>query len=364
MANKMKVAVIHDWLTGMRGGEVVLESILQLYPQADLYTLLYNKGELSETIANRKIFTSFIDRLPFKTTRYRHYLPLFPAAIELFDLHGYDLVISSSHCVARGVIVPPGTPHLSFVHSPMRYVWDMYHHYFPPRGLINRMVIPFFASSLRTWDAAAAHRVDRYTCNSKFVASRIGRFYGKEATVIHPPCVTDGSIAGSPHGREDFYFIQSALVPYKRIDLAIEAFNRSGKKLIIGGDGPELSKLKQLAGSNIEFRGRIPRAEMELLFRTATALIFPGIEDFGIVPVEAQAQGCPVIAYGKGGALETVVENKTGLFFDEESPEAIEDAINRLARLKLKQSDFQKSINRFTDKKFKEGMQREISRLL
>ncbi|MDH5656959.1 MAG: glycosyltransferase, partial [Spirochaetia bacterium] len=219
-----RVAVVHDWLTGMRGGEVVLEAILDIFPDADLYTLLYNRGSVSKKISGRNIYTTFIDRLPFKKKKYRHYLPLFPTAIETFDFHGYDLVVSSSHCVARGVIVPPGIPHLCFFHSPMRYVWDMFHDYFPGKGFTNRFIIPFFANYLRMWDAAASPRVDSYISNSSFVSTRIRRYYGKDSNVVFPPCIEDSHKVPRSETRGDYYLVVSAMVPYKRVDLAVEAF--------------------------------------------------------------------------------------------------------------------------------------------
>ena len=345
---QVNVAVIHDWLTGMRGGEVVLEAILDLFPEADLYTLLHNEGSVSEKIARRRIVTSFVDRLPFKKTRYRHYLPLFPTAIESFDLHGYDLVISSSHCVARGVIVPPGVPHLSYLHSPMRYVWDMYQEYFPRTGFANRFVIPFFANYLRMWDAAATPRVDRYTCNSAFVAERIRRYYGARATVIHPPCIESEKSVQPGKKRDDFYLVVSALVPYKRIDLAIDAFRDLDRRLVIVGTGPEERRLKAHAPTNVEFAGRLERAQIQELYGRARALIFPGEEDFGIVPVEAQARGCPVIAYARGGALETVRRNRTGVFFDEQNAGALRRAVQDSEQKNFPVRNFRENARRFT----------------
>lgn len=355
-----KVAVVHDWLTGMRGGEVVLEAILDLFPDADLFTLLHNRGSVSETIESRKITTSFIDTLPFKKTKYRHYLPLFPTAIERFDFHGYDLVVSSSHCVARGVIVPPGVPHVSFFHSPMRYVWDMFYEYFPATGCINKMVIPFFAGYLRMWDASCAPRVDRYVANSAFVAERIRRFYGRKAIVVPPPCIDEMSDVPDRVTSGDFYLVVSALVPYKRIDLAIDAFRDFDRKLIVAGNGPELNRLKKRAGGAVEFRTGLSRTAINDLYRSAKALIFPGVEDFGIVPVEAQAQGCPVIAYGVGGALETVVENKTGVFFYEQTPEALREAVLKSETVKFRKKEFQTNITRFTKRIFLRSLRKEI----
>ncbi len=360
MKPDQKVAVVHDWLTGMRGGEKVLEAILRLFPGADLFTLLYNPGSLTPLIEERSITTSFIDRLPFKASRYRHYLPLFPLAIEQFDFHGYDLVISSSHCVARGVIVPPGVPHVSFIHSPMRYVWDMYPEYFPRRGLAGRFVIPAIAHYLRMWDVSVAPRVDRYVCNSAFVAERVRRYYGRDATVVFPPSVADDTEVPDLAGREDYYLIVSAFAPYKRIDLAVEAFTGLDRKLVIVGGGQDEKKLARTRLPNVEFRGNLGPDEIRGLYRRARGLLFPGLEDFGIVPVEAQAQGCPVIAYGRGGALETVVADKTGVLFAEQTVASLRAALREHESLRYRREDFQKNIRKFTSRAFREGFLREI----
>ncbi|MBL8019336.1 MAG: glycosyltransferase [Leptospirales bacterium] len=370
MTSKLRVAVVHDWLTGMRGGEAVLEGILKLFPDADLFTLLHNKGSVSAFIENRNIYTSFIDRLPLKKNRYRNYLPLFPAAIETFEFKAYDLVVSSSHCVAKGVIVPPGIPHLCFVHSPMRYVWDMTGDYFPytnadgtSGGFFSRWIFPFFANYLRIWDSASAPRVDRYVCNSKFVAERLRRFYGMNAGVVNPPCLEIAPpIKSGP--REEFFLVVSALVPYKRIDLAVETFNHLGSnfKLKIVGKGPELKRLKSMAADNIEFLGSVSREEITQLYATARGLVFPGIEDFGIVPVEAQTHGCPVIAFARGGALETVT-TKTGVFFHEQSVQSLAQAVQSCSRIKFKAVDFQKNVSRFSQGNFLTKMSQEIDRL-
>lgn len=360
-AGDIRVAVVHDWLTGMRGGEVVLESILDLFPDADLFTLLHNKGSISDKISGRRVFTSFIDRLPFKTSRYRQYLPFFPTAIEQFDFHGYDLILSSSHCVARGVLPPPGTVHISYLHSPMRYVWDMYHEYFPARGFMNRFVVPFFAHYLRMWDYNARDRVDAYICNSSFVAQRIKRFYGKDSRVVAPPCLWDSKAIQVNEKRADFYLVVSALVPYKRIDLTIEAMRqRPEDRLIIVGTGPEEKTLRANLPPNVEFRGRVDRAQILDLYSRARALLFPGIEDFGIVPVEAQARGCPVIAYNKGGALETVVDGRTGVLFDEQTVAGLIAGIQTLESLQFKKADFEKNARRFTDSQFKQGIMKIV----
>jgi glycosyltransferase involved in cell wall biosynthesis len=347
----MKVAIVHDWLTGMRGGEVVLEGLLDIFPNADLFTLIHIKGRCSTKIENRKIYTSFIQKFPFKEKIYRYYLPFFPTAIEEFDFWDYDLVFSSSHCVAKGVIVPPGIPHFSYIHSPMRYVWDMYRTYFPGNSIMQKTIIPFFANYLRIWDASSSFRVDEYIANSKFVANRIQRYYGRTATVIHPPCYKDLPKMNFKN-RDNFFLIVSALVPYKRVDLAIEAFNKTNEKLIIAGSGPELKKLQNIARKNIEFIVSPSKELIIELYQNAKALVFPGIEDFGIVPVEAQTYGCPVIALKKGGALETIWENKTGIFFEEQNTESLLNAIKEFDKHSFYEKDFILHLKKFSYNNF------------
>lgn len=334
----MKVAIVHDWLTGMRGGEKVLEVLCELFPNAHLYTLLHIKGSTSDIIEKMDIKTSFIQKLPFVTKKYRHYLPLFPTAIEQFDLSKYDLIISSSHCVAKGVVPSPQSLHISYVHTPMRYIWDMYYEYFgkSTTSRITRMIIPFFVNYLRIWDTASNNRVDCFIANSKHVASRIERHYNRSAEVIYPPVDVDRFKISEEEG--GYYLIVSSFAPYKRIDLAIEAFNFLSLPLKIIGTGQEGKRLKKMASSNIEFLGWKSDKELIDYYSKCKALIFPGKEDFGIVPIEAMACGRPVIAYGKGGVHETVISLKqpsvvdslqstknfaTGIFFDEQTPDAL-----------------------------------------
>jgi glycosyltransferase involved in cell wall biosynthesis len=329
----MRVALVHDWLTGMRGGERCLEVFAELYPEADLYTLLHVPGSVSPTIERRRIVTSFVQKLPGAARHYRYYLPLFPAAIERFDLRGYDLVLSSSHCVAKGVLAPGG-PHVCYCFTPMRYVWDMYEEYFGRgAGLLTRSLMPPVATALRRWDRRASRRVDHFVAISRHVADRIRRFYGRSADVIYPP-VDVQRFRLAEEEPEDFYLVVSALAPYKRIDLAVEAANRTGRRLRIVGTGPEAARLRARAGRTVEFLGWRSDAEVADLYRRCRALLFPGLEDFGIVPLEAMAAGRPVIAFGAGGALETVTpldgeEPPTGLFFHEQTVEALVEAIRR-----------------------------------
>ncbi|MBM9579239.1 glycosyltransferase [Leptospira sp. 201903070] len=355
----MKVAIIHDWLNGMRGGELVLDSLFKIYPSADLFTLFYTPGKLNPRIEQRKITTAFTNNLPFKDSKYRWYLPLFPTAIESLDLKGYDLVISSSHCVAKGVITDPDSVHFSYVHSPMRYVWDLYYDYFPSRKGLKFFAFELISNYLRTWDAASSSRVDSFWSNSEFVARRIQKFYRRESKVIFPPCLPEKWKVVSEK-KDDFYLIVSAFAPYKRIDLAIEAFRKNGKRLVLIGGGQEFKKLTSHLPKNIEVLPHLKREEVLEYYKKAKAFIFPGMEDFGIAPVEAQAYQTPVIAFGKGGALETVVSGKTGIFFQEQSVESLNEAIDRADRISWKTADFQKNVSRFTEEKFIIEIQKQV----
>ena len=334
----MKVAIVHDWLVGMRGGERCLEVFCELFPQADLYTLLHVPGSVSPLIEKMSIKTSFIQTLPFSKKGYRRYLPLFPMAVERFDLKDYDFILSCSHCVAKGIIPSPHALHISYLLTPMRYAWDMYGEYF---GQNRHPMIPLFIHYLRIWDVTSSHRVDRFPCISKHVANRIMKFYRREADVIYPP--VDTSRFRIRHEKEDFFLIVSSLVPYKRIDLAIEAFNRLGYPLRIIGSGPEEKNLRSRAGSNVTFLGWQRDEAVADHYSKCRALVLPGEEDFGITPVEAMASGKPVIAYGRGGGFETIVsydrpkeergKAPTGLFFRELSVESLMSAVKRFSEI-------------------------------
>jgi glycosyltransferase involved in cell wall biosynthesis len=330
-ARAPRVALVHDWLTGMRGGERCLEVVCELFPQAPLYTLLHVPGSVSPVIERRRIVTSFVQSLPRAASQYRRYLPLFPAAIRRFDLSGYDLVISLSHCAAKAVRRPPGALHVSYCFSPMRYVWDLYDDYFGPRaGVVVRALMPPVAAALRRWDRRT-DGVDHFVAISEHIAERIGRVYGRSADVIYPPVET---ARFRPVARpDDFYLVVSALVPYKRIDLAVAAASRLGRRLLVVGTGPEAPALRAAAGPSVEFLGWRSDAEVADLFARCRALLFPGVEDYGIVPLEAAAAGRPTIALARGGALETMVGlgrdgvPPTAVFFHEQTEDALARAI-------------------------------------
>lgn len=320
-----RVALVHYWLVTMRGGERVLEALCDLYPDADIYTHVYDPASVSEKIRRHRVHTSFIDRLPFSRRHYSAYLPLMPFALEQLDLSGYDLVISSESGPAKGVIVGENAVHLCYCHTPMRYLWNMYHEYRRTAGRLQRLVMPLVMPALRQWDAATAQRVDGFVANSRTVARRIAKYYRRDAVVINPPVRTEAFSVVPETG--DYYLLLGQLVPYKRADLAVEAFNRLGRRLVVIGDGPDLKRLRAMAGGNVEILGPRPFAELKGWLERCRALVFPGEEDFGIVPVEAMAAGRPVIAYGRGGAAETVRHGETGLLFDEQTADALVDAV-------------------------------------
>lgn len=335
----MKVAIIHDWMTLKGGGESCVEELMRLYPQADLFCVVdFLDEQYRGFLAGRRVTTSFVQRLPGSRKRYRSYLPLMPLAVEQFDLTGYDLIISSSSAVAKGVITGPDQVHIAYVHSPIRYAWDLQHQYLEEAGLtrgIKSAVARAILHYMRVWDTRTAHGVDHMIANSAFVARRIRKAYGRQATIIHPPVDVDRFTIGAE--RDDFYVTMSRLVPYKRIPLIVEAFRHMPqRRLIVIGDGPEMAAVKAAAGPNVMVMGGQPNDVVVSHLQRAKAFLFAAEEDFGIAPVEAQACGTPVIAYGKGGALETVRgrdgEGQTGVFFEAQTPEAIVAAVEHLDR--------------------------------
>lgn len=356
----MRVAVVHDWLTGMRGGERVLEEILRIFPCAEIFTLVHHPGTVSREIEAHPIHTSILQRAPFARRGFRHYLPLFPLAVDSWKPRGFDLVISSSHCVAKAVRTGD-TPHLCYCHTPMRYVWDQFGAYFGERRAARALAAPI-AGALRVWDAATARRVHWFVANSHHVRERIRRSYGRDASVIHPPVECDRFTA--PRRPEDFYLVVSALVPYKRIDLAIAACALLGRKLVVVGDGPEWQRLSALAGRETLFLGRVPDEEVATLYARCRALLFPGVEDFGITAVEAQAAGAPVVAYGEGGVTESVVGQKTGIFFSDPTPAGMAAAMETLESTPFDQHAIRENARRFAAPRFREELLRDVVRLL
>ncbi|BCP52431.1 glycosyl transferase [Kaistia sp. 32K] len=328
----MRIAIVHYWLTGMRGGEKVLEQLCAMYPDADIFTHVYDARAVSDRIASHKVTTSFIGKLPWASKLYRQYLPLMPLALEQLDLRGYDLILSSEAGPAKGIIPPPDAVSICYCHSPMRYIWNMAHDYRESAGFINKLLMPPLSHYIRSWDVTSSNRVDHFVANSKTVARRIEAYYRREATVIYPPVDTESFECAPRDEVGDFYLMVGQLVPYKRPDLAVEAFNRSGRRLVIIGGGEMLAKLKAMAEPNITFLGSQPFEQLRYHYARCKALIFPGEEDFGIVPVEAMASGRPVIAFNRGGATETVVDGVTGIFFEVQTVEALLDACDRLER--------------------------------
>lgn len=325
----LKTALVHDWLTEYGGSERVLLEMHELFPEAPVYTSLHHPAGLPPAFDQLDIRPSFLQKLPKKLQRHRALLPLMPLAFEAFDLSEYDLVLSSSHACAKGVLTGPETMHVSYLHTPIRYAWDMLHAYLRQSGMPvwKQALAHPMLHYIRLWDQLNTGRIDHLLCNSRFVARRIAKYYRREATVIYPP--VDMPELRPERQPQDYYLIAGRHVPYKRVDLVIETFNANGRPLIVVGDGPERSRLQARAGQNIQFVGEVSRQKLEQLFLGARALLFPPLEDFGIVPVEAQAFGCPVIAYGRGGALETVVDEATGVFFKQQSVASLEQAIIR-----------------------------------
>lgn len=328
----MKVAIVHYWLVGMRGGEKVIEEFCKLYPEADIFTHVAIPENLSELLLRHKIIETSIARLPGSRKHYQKYLPFMPKALEELDLTDYDLVISSESGPAKGVITRPDALHICYCHSPMRYIWDQYHTYRAQAGWITRALMPWIAHRLRIWDTASATRVDHIIANSDFVARRVAKYWGRTAEVVHPPVDLEAFASANSDELGDFYLYVGELVSYKRADLMVEAFNESGRTLVVIGDGADRDRLIALAKPNVTFLGRTSADVLKDYYARCKALIFPGVEDFGIVPLEAMASGRPVIALGKGGARETVKPGVTGVWFDEPTVAALNAAVETCER--------------------------------
>ena len=341
MSHDVSVGIVADWLVTFAGAEKVIAEFIKLYPNADIYSVVdFLSDESRKKFYGKEATTSFIQRLPFAKKKYQQYLPLMPLAIEQLDVTGHDIVLSSSHAVAKGVLTGPDQLHISYVHSPIRYAWDFQHQYLREAGLnkgLKGKLARWFLHKIRIWDYRTANGVDHFIANSQFIARRIKKVYGRDADVIYPP--VDVERFTLQENKEDFYFTASRMVPYKRIDLIVEAFSQMpDKKLVVIGDGSEMAKIKSRAGSNIEILGYQPDDVMQDYMRRTRAFVFAAEEDFGITPVEAQASGTPVIAFGKGGVLETIrpygERNATGVFFSEQTAESLINAVRHFDTIK------------------------------
>lgn len=378
----LKTAIVHDWLVTYAGAERALEQILSLYPEADLYSLVdFIPQDQRAFIRNKKVKTSFLQSLPFAKNKYRSYLPFMPFAIEQFDLSAYDLVISSSHAVAKGVLTHDRQLHVCYCYTPIRYAWDLRQQYLHEsgldrglKGIIARMVL----NHVRRWDLASAKRVDHYIAISHYIAQRIKRAYGKEATVIYPPVDIDTFVPSE--NKEGYYLTASRMVPYKKVKLLVESFSRmTDKKLIVIGDGPDYAKIRSVAGKNIELLGHQPSSVLKEYMQKARAFVYAAEEDFGIVTVEAQACGTPVIAFGRGGSLETVnpIEiggdrgqssemKPTGLFFYEQTADSVQEAVQRFEKVQdaFDAQNMRKNAERFGIVRFKQEFKEFVDRAL
>lgn len=362
----MRIALVHEWLTTMGGSENVLAALYEIYP-SPIYTLLVNRDSLKGTIfENASIKTSFIQNLPFAKKKYRSYLSLFPIAVEQFDLSGFDVILSSSHCVAKGVLTGSNQLHICYCHTPMRYAWDLYHRYLKQEGLkrgLKSIVAKQILHKIRMWDILSSNRVDHFIANSLHIARKIEKIYRRDAHVIYPP--VDIERFDICTQKENYYITASRMVPYKMIDLIVKAFVlMPDRKLVVVGDGPDFKKIKKLSKKNIELLGYQSFEALKNHLKKAKAFIFAAEEDFGILPVEAQACGTPIIAYGRGGALETVVPEKSGIFFYEQSEESIINAVERFDKIEEKfQPDLiRKGVEKFNKQRFKEEFKRFVEK--
>lgn len=355
-----KIAIAHDWLTNMGGAEKVIINFKQTYQDAPIYTISYNENNLDDELKNIDVRTSFIQKFPKGNVKHQMYLPFMPTAWEQFDFNDYDVVLSSSSSCAKGIITSPDTVHICYCHSPMRYAWEFYNEYMEREklGKLKKKLIKYIMNYIRIWDRASADRVDYYIANSKNVAKRIYKHYGIEADVIHPP--VKGSYFNISDIDEDYFLMVSRLVPYKRVDLAVEVFNELGLPLVVIGGGSQLEYLKSIAKPNVKILGRQSDEVIKEHYAKCRAFIFPGEEDFGITPLEAQASGRPVIAYGKGGALETVVDGKTGLFFEEQTVESLKEAVLKFDNMEWNKQEIREHALTFDEEIFKEKIRKYV----
>jgi glycosyltransferase involved in cell wall biosynthesis len=360
----MKVAIIHYWLVGMRGGEKVVEALCEMYPQADIFTHVYVPEMVSDRIRQHRIIPTFINALPRAARMYKIYLPLMPLALEQLDLRGYDLIISSESGPAKGIIAPSDAVHICYCHTPMRYVWNMYHDYRRSAGRVTRHMMPLMTHYLRMWDVTSAARVDSFVANSATVAGRIHRYYGATSVVIHPPVDTEAFSPAAPSELGDYFLMVGELVSYKRPDLAVRAFNDMKLNLVVIGGGEMLDEIRRLAGPTVKVLGSQPFDVLKRHYARCRALIFPGEEDFGMVPVEAMASGRPVVAYGRGGAIETVASGLSGVFFEEQTVEGISSAVRSLTDIEIDPERIAAHARQFGRDQFFRKMRAHIDGLL
>lgn len=353
MTRPARVALVHDWLTTFGGAERCIILLHQLFPTAPIYTLVHDRRNTPPELEDARIVTSHLQRLPGSTTNWQRFLPAMPYAIEQFDLRDYDLIISSCHAVAKGVLTHAGQKHLCYCYTPIRYVWDLYQTYLQHTRLSSMAERVFRVSAhyVRQWDYAAAQRVDKFLAISQTVQQRIKHTYNRDAPVVYPPVDTEFFTPDQTAGR-DYYLLVSRFVPYKRVDLAVEAFSLREDPLLVVGDGPQEKRLKGMAGKNVEFIGGVTDEELRTLYRNCRALVFPGEEDFGLTPVECMACGRPVVAYGRGGATETVLDGKTGVLFGDQTPNALDQAIDRLGRLEIDEAECRSQAQKFDERVF------------
>lgn len=358
----MKIALVHDWLPFMGGAERVLTNFLELYPGSSIYTTICNRSKIDGVLKDANIITSYLQKKNKEIDNHRKLFPFMMTAIESFDLNEYDVVLSSSSSIAKGVITSPDTMHVCYCHSPMRYAWEFSHEYagkMAGEGGVKRKLLRYFLTAIRLWDNASSDRVDYFIANSQNVARRIWKHYRREATVIHPPVRCNLFNISDVDG--DYFLVVSRLQEYKRIDLAVEAFNELGLPLIIIGEGPDRKRIESMAKNNIKFLGRVSDEVIKEHYAKCRGFIFPGEEDFGITPLEAMASGRPVIAFRKGGALETVVENRTGVFFDDQNHKDLINAIKKFENMTFDKEEIRKHAENFDEEIFKEKISEFLS---
>ena len=356
----MKLAIVHDWLTNMGGAEQVIINFKEIYPDAPIYTTFYNPNNLDEKLKNIDVRTSFLQKRKM-VTNHKKYFPLMPLAFENFNLNEYDVILSSSTCCAKGVLTNPDSIHICYCNTPMRYAWERRDDYVEGMGKLKRRLIKILLHYMRMWDVASANRVDYFIANSTAVQKRIQKHYKRDSVVINPPVRCKLFNISETDG--DYYFVVSRLVTYKRFDLAVQACSELGKKLVIIGEGPEKEKLEKIANENVIFLGKQPDEVVKKYMSECKALLFPGEEDFGIVPVEAQSCGRPVIAYGKGGVLDTVIDGKTGVLFKEQTVESLKEAITKFETMKFDKQEIRKHALEFDEEVFKEKICRYIKKV-